>query len=178
MDHQLPNMEGMVLGEYLRKNNPHMEIALVTGHQEARLARVSEEHRITLISKPFQVEEILDVVSAYKSAAQERHLERLKRSDKNFAPLLQDYLEGLPESFDIPSVPGRIEEKILKTTRDALRNLRSVQRYNEKDRVTAFSGLLAARLLGIKVPKNGQGETLYEAFDACMELHGRRREFS
>src|SRR5215510_14461459 len=43
IDQKLPGMEGLVLGEYLRRNNPDMTIALVTGEQDTRLPRLAKE---------------------------------------------------------------------------------------------------------------------------------------
>src|SRR5262245_55407191 len=54
LDQNLPGMEGLVMGEYLRKNNPRMRIALVTGSEDPRLEKLGAEHRIDVIRKPFE----------------------------------------------------------------------------------------------------------------------------
>lgn len=178
LDQNLPGMEGLVLGEYLRQNNPHMAIALVTGSTEPQLARLSEAHHITFIAKPFAVEAILDVVSDYRARAQERLALRRQRDDLDYAPPLSAHVGVLTARYEVPSVPSRVEERVVLQIRESLRQLRSVSRYNERDRVVALSGLLAALVLGVKLPRNGQGETLFEEYDACMRAHGRRTEFS
>lgn len=178
LDQNLPGMEGLVLGEYLRHNNPHMAIALVTGSSDPRLERVSQEQDITFIAKPFEVERILDVVTAYQEAARTRLESRRQQSDPDFAPRLAAHLDAVEARFDVPSVPSRIEERLAIQIREALRNLGSVSRYNERDRAVALAGLLAARVLGVKLPRASDGQTLYEAYDDCMRQHGRRLEFS
>ena len=39
VDHHLPGIDGIVLSEYLRANNPAMKIALVTAEQDRQLQR-------------------------------------------------------------------------------------------------------------------------------------------
>ena len=50
-------------------------------------------------------------------------------------------------------------------------------RYTERDRVLALSGLLAARVLGVDLPRLPSGRTPYEEYDEIMRQHGRRTEF-
>jgi CheY-like chemotaxis protein len=178
LDQNLPGMEGLVLGEYLRQNNPHMAIALVTGSADPRLERVSQEQNITFIPKPFGVEQILDVVTAYQEAAQARLEARRQREDPDFVPSLAAHMDAVEARYAIPSVPSRIEERLVIQIRESLRNLGSVSRYNERDRAIALSGLVTARVLGIKLPRASSGQTLYEVYDGCMRQHGRRLEFS
>ena len=58
IDHKLPGMEGLVLGEYLRRNNADMTIALITGESDQRLLRQTKALNITFVSKPFDVRQI------------------------------------------------------------------------------------------------------------------------
>ncbi len=178
LDQNLPGMEGLVFGEYLRQNNPHMEIALVTGSDAQNLERLTEAQDITLIPKPFQVDQILDVVSSYRKRAAARSAEEQLHGAPDFAPPLSTYLGEMTRVYSVPSVPSRIEDRLVQTVRDSLRNLHSVAHYNERDRVVALSGLISALVLGVKLPKNNQGQTLYEEYDAAMTAHGRRTEFA
>jgi CheY-like chemotaxis protein len=174
LDHNLPGMEGLVLGEYLRRNNPHMAIALVTGETDKRLERVSKEHDITFVAKPFQVGEILEVVENYRDASHQRHQARLAAADADFAPRFDG---PIGESFDLPHLPTRVEERLLARIRDAMTNLASVHRYTERERAAALSGIVATRVLGIKLPKGRSGLPLDQEFDVIMRQHGRRTEF-
>ncbi|NIX18602.1 MAG: response regulator, partial [Actinobacteria bacterium] len=49
LDHNLPGMEGLLLGEYLRDNNPEMTIALVTGSDEPKLERRTRDLKIKFV---------------------------------------------------------------------------------------------------------------------------------
>ena len=74
-------MEGLVLGEYLRRNNPDMTIALVTAEGDVRLERKSRDLSITYIRKPFKVADILGVLADCVEAAREREARRLRQED-------------------------------------------------------------------------------------------------
>jgi DNA-binding NtrC family response regulator len=176
LDQHLPGMEGFVLGEYLRRNNPHMEIALVTGTHDARLERLAREQGLWFIPKPFEVGQILDVMSAYRAKAKEREATQAAQADPDHAPPLSRYVGELAEVYAMPAAPTRVEERLVQQLRESLRSLKG-SKYTERERVIALSGLLAARVLGLKLPRNAQGETLYEEYDARMREHGRRPEF-
>ncbi len=69
-------------------------------------------------------------------------------------------------------------ERTVRMTMPKLNDLRSVGRYTERDRVVCLSGLLAARVLGVDLPKTHAGLTLFEEYDQVMRAQGRRTEFS
>lgn len=177
LDQNLPGMEGLVLGEYLRKNNPHMKIALVTGSEDHRLERMGEAHDIRVIRKPFQVSQILDLVTDFQNEAAARMEERQARSDPDYAVPLGRFFAELPEAFAIPNVPSRLEERLTSAIKRNLTELRSVSRYNERARALAYAGLLAMQVLGLKIPKGSKGKLLTKEFDELMVEHGRRPEF-
>lgn len=177
IDHQLPEMEGLVFGEYLRRNNPDMKVALVTAEQGPGLARRAREHGITFIAKPFRNAEILAVLGEYATMAAERDRERRNQTSRDFAPPFAAHAAELGSAFDMPRVPSRIEDRLISTVKRALGDLRSAGRYTERERVIALSGLLAARVLGVDLPKASSGRTLYEEYDAIMIERGRRPEF-
>ncbi len=172
LDQNLPGMEGLVFGEYLRKNNPFMKIALVTGSDETHIDRTASALDIRVIRKPFQVPQILDLITAFKTEAEERREQRLSHTDPDFHPPLRRHLAELSDVFALPNVPTRIEERIIRTVRDSLASLRTVSRYNERDRVVAYAGLVALEVMGVKAPKIN-GRTLLEEYDALMSEHGR-----
>ncbi|MEQ9502965.1 MAG: response regulator [Deltaproteobacteria bacterium] len=172
LDQNLPGMEGLVFGEYLRKNNPFLKIALVTGSEETHIDRTASALDIRVIRKPFQVSEILDLVTAFRSEAAERRAQRLAHTDPEYHVPMARHLAELSDVFALPNIPTRIEERIIRTVRDSLASLRTVSRYNERDRAVAYAGLVTMNVLGIKAPKIN-GRTLLEEYDALMEEHGR-----
>jgi CheY-like chemotaxis protein len=177
IDHHLPGMEGMMLGEYLRKNNPDMTIAVVTGSKEPSLLRRSQELGLEFITKPFTVSQIREVIEKYQTAAENREEQRWQKADDDFVPPIARYTASLGSFFEMPSVPTRIETRLTETIKRSLNNLRSVHRYNEKDRVIALSGLISAKVLGIRLPKTPANRTLFEEYDTLMIERGRRPEF-
>ncbi len=177
IDQRLPGMDGVVVGEYLRKNNPDMTIALVTGDEDRKLQRKSRDLGLAFISKPFVVGDINQLLDDYARAAQERRERRLRRDDPDYAPRLARYFDEIAGSYAMPNVPSRISDRLVETLKRSLNDLRSVGRYTERDRILALSGLVAARVLGIDLPRAGD-HSMYEEYDALMRQHGRRPEFS
>ncbi len=177
IDHRLPGMEGLVLGEYLRQNNPDMTIALITGEGDPRLERKSRDLSITYIPKPFGMEEIIEVLKDYLASALEREQARQHRADPDFCPPVSFYAAELGAAYAMPNVPNRIEARLTDTIKRCLSDLRTVGRYSEKDRIIALSGLLTAEVLGVRLPKTKSGRSLQEEYDDIMRQHGRRIEF-
>ena len=77
----------------------------------------------------------------------------------------------------MPSVPARVEDRLVHAVRDGLNELRSLGRYNERDRVMTYAGLVSMRVLGIKSPKTKAGRSYFEEYDHLMQEHGRKMEF-
>lgn len=177
LDHNLPGMEGLLLGEYLRRHNPDMTIALVTGEDNTKLERRTRDLHIQFIPKPFDVDRISRVMEECVETLRERDAQRLRREDTDFEPPLSRYVRELTEVYGIPNVPSRVSDRIVESLKRSLNNLRTTARYTERDRVIALSGLLAARVLGMDLPKSANGVSLYEEYDRCMKEHGRRTEF-
>lgn len=177
LDFNLPGMNGLVLGEYLRRNNPDMHLALVTGENDRKLERRSRDIAMTYIQKPFQVGDILAIVDAYREAACERLERRLNRDAPDFEPPIGRFLADIGATYAIPNVPRRTQERLVETIKRCLNDLRTVGRYTERDRVIALSGLVAAEVLSVQLPRATSGRTLFEEYDALMRTHGRRTEF-
>lgn len=177
LDHNLPGMEGLLLGEYLRKSNPDLLIALVTGTDDPKVERRTRELKVTFIAKPFDNAQIHRVLETYVEHARQRAAQREAQGAEDFEPPIARFAEDLHDSYSIPKVPGRITDRLVSTLQRSLTNLRSVARYNERDRVVALSGLLTARVLGIDLPRTSAGLTLFEEYDRLMQTHGRRTEF-
>jgi len=178
LDHNLPGMEGLVLGQYLRRNNPHMTIALVTGDDDERLPGQTRDAGIAFVAKPFEPEVVRRLLREYAEEAEERRVRRHEQQASDYGPPIADYATALTESFGIPKVPGRVQNRIVETLKRSLNNLRSPSRYTERDRVVALSGLVAAKVLGIELPRTKSERTLFEEYDALMRENGRRPEFS
>lgn len=177
LDQQLPGMEGLLLGEYLRRNNKDMMIALVTGQADKQLEKRSRQHSIRFLAKPFKVQDIFNILDEYINGAAERAELRRNQHDTDYCPPIAEYVEELTDCYGIPNVPNRVEDRIVQTLKRALNELRSDSRYTERDRVIALSGLLAAKVLSINLPKSSQGLSMYEEYDELMRSHGRRPEF-
>tara|TARA_B100000609_G_scaffold10969_1_gene8402 strand:+ start:1866 stop:2585 length:720 start_codon:yes stop_codon:yes gene_type:complete len=178
LDQKLPGMDGIVFGKYLLKNNPHMHIALVTGHSGPKLERMSREHHITYIEKPFKIEELLEVVDSYKAKidAGQRHQKEVDATD--YAPSFQPFFEHISDEYGLPEAPNRLQKLLFQHIRDLLGELSLSGRFTEEKRAMALSGLLAAQVFGMKLPRLKDGTTPWEAYDALMELHGKRKEFT
>jgi len=177
LDHNLPGMEGLLLGAYLRRSNPDMTIALVTGEEDPRLERRTRDLAITFIRKPFDVGDIGGVIDRYLQAAQDREERRLRREDPDFEPPIARHILELADCYGIPSVPDRITDRLVQNIKRCMSNLRTASRYTERDRVIALAGLLTARVLGVELPKHDADRTLYEEYDRIMRERGRRTEF-
>ncbi|MCB9658096.1 MAG: response regulator [Polyangiales bacterium] len=177
LDHNLPGMEGILLGEYLRRHNPHITIALVTGDDDPRLPRESRQHEIEFVAKPFEPERIERLLRDAVIAGKERMAAEAARGQETFEPPIAAYVDQVGPCYDIPKVPDRLAKRLVDTLKRHLNNLRNASRYNERDRVVAFSGLLSAKVLGLDLPRAASGKTLYEEYDALMRQHGRRPEF-
>jgi CheY-like chemotaxis protein len=177
IDHHLPGMEGLVLGGYLRRNNPHMQLALVTGEPDPKLKRQSDQLMITFIQKPFDLRRLKEVVDLYLAEAKERREQRAGRQEPDFEAALALYHRDLPEYFSLPRAPERLVEALRRRLKECLNNLSCGSRYNERDRVAALAGLLALQVLGIPAPKDKDGRTLFEAYDQAMRENGRHAEF-
>ena len=177
LDQKLPGMEGLVLGEYLRRNNPDMMIALVSGEDSRALLKRSRELSIAFIEKPFEVPTVLRILADYQEQAEERREQRLRREAPDYEPPIARFADDVTACYGIPKVPGRVEARIVETLKRCLNNLRSISRYSERDRVVALSGLLSARVLGLELPQTNSGKSLFQEYDDLMRMHGRRTEF-
>ncbi|MFT7579959.1 MAG: CheY-like chemotaxis protein [Myxococcota bacterium] len=178
LDHHLPGMEGLVLGEYLRKNNPKMLIALVTGGADAQVERMAEEHGIILIHKPFEMEQLLEVVERAAATEHARTRRADEKADTDFTPRVWEHHEALPAYFEGFNVPRRVEDHLGWKIRAALDAVKFSGGDDEQARVAAYAGLLAAEVLGIKLPRHKDGQTLYETYDGLMNEFGKRAAFS
>jgi len=177
LDQDLPGMEGLLLGEFLRRNNPDMAVALVTGRDALRLENKTRELEVKLIAKPFEVGEIMGVLDGYLSRmAADAAIVRAEANPDHTPPIAEFCVE-LGAYYDMPNVPQRIEERLAGGIARALRGLRSEARYNESERVMALAGLLTAKVLGIRLPKGAEGLSMYAEYDRLMGRHDRRPEF-
>lgn len=175
LDHNLPGMEGLVLGQYLRRNNPDMSIVLVTGDIDEKLPGRAKDAGLHFLPKPFSPGDVRRLLEDYVVEAKERH--RLRMDEGDAGALIADYAQSLVDAYSIPKVPGRIESRIVDTLKRSLHNLRSTSRYTERDRVIALGGLLAAKVLGMELPRARSERTLWEEYDALMRQHGRQEVF-
>lgn len=178
LDHNLPGIEGLVVGEYFRRNNPDMIVALVTGDTDERIERRARALDIRFVRKPFPIAAITALIDEYERRAEERQRERVERLDVHFTPTFARHAPELPDCFGVSGVSQRITERLVATIRRSLHDLRAVSRYTERDRVVALSGLITAQVLGLALPRASSGATLFEEYDEIMRARGRRAEFT
>ncbi len=176
IDHRLPGMDGLVLAEYLRRSNPDMAIAMISGAVDGRVERKSRDLSIRFIPKPFGIDEVLQVIDEYLSEARAR--DDYRRSvEVDVEPPIARFIDDVGASFGVPSVPARLEERLVSTIKRCLNDMRSASRYNERDRVVALCGLITAKVLNVDLPRMADGRTLFEEYDTLMESRGKRVEF-
>ena len=176
LDHNLPGMEGLVLGEYLQKNNPEMAISLVTGDCSDRLKRLCSQADIGYIEKPFEWSELSVVIEAQRVAALRR--KKIPIDGRYaFEVDLSAVVSDLSGAFDMPSMPQRIQDKLVRKIRESLDRMALQRQLSEHDRSLAYSGLMSALVLNLRLPKERDGLTLYERYDQLVEQAGGRREF-
>jgi CheY-like chemotaxis protein len=177
LDQRLPGIQGLVFGEYLRENNPEMTVTLVTAESDERLDRVAAAHGIAVIEKPFEVDAILKVVERHRAGVAARREQAAAEGDPAFAPPVAEHLDALDAFFHPPGVPQRLQDLLDARIRDALHGARGGAPGHQGDRVAAFAGLLAARVLGVRLPHLRDGHSLYDEYDDLMVQQGRRVEF-
>lgn len=176
LDHNLPGMEGLMLGEYLRRNNPDMQVALVTGEDPSTLEELTRAHGIVLIPKPFDLSDILDLVSRLQSERQREEKEKGAAMLGEHAVPLAEHAQGIREAYAMPGVPARLVDRVQLVVKERIARIQR-GRYTEADRVEAVAGLLAAEVLGVDLQKTSEGETLQMVYDQAMVRDGRRGEF-
>ena len=178
LDYNLPGMDGLVVGEWLRDNNPDMQIALVTAEVDEALEALCRDHAIRYVEKPFDIGDITGIIGRFRAGERERLARRQMQANPFAHPPTAKYLEALKDYYGMPSLPNRVEEQLVRTVKQALAQLHSRGRYTEEHRVAAYAGLLAAKLLGVRLPRGRRDQTLYEEYDALMRDYGREPAFS
>ncbi len=180
LDHRLPGMEGMVLGEYLHRNNPQMEVALMTGDPDPRLHRVAEAAGLVLVEKPFDVEVIERILarSVKRDLASAEAQTPAAADPSAGGPVdLMPHYEALTEAFAAPSMPHRLEELLSRRVREALEQIRYHGGFDERARAIAYAGLITAQVLGIRLPRTRHGTALTDWYDELMIASGRPPAF-
>ncbi|MBM4319832.1 MAG: response regulator [Deltaproteobacteria bacterium] len=177
VDHVLPRMDGLTLSGYLRRANPLIEVVLMTGEETPRLRHAAQEEGIRFLGKPLSIEQVTRLVEEQHQALHQR-AEKMKHADPWFCPRLDlPLLDEAAAQLGLPPAPERLREAVVVALRDALAHLRSRGRYNEKDRLLLFAGILAARLLRIPLPAVMDGRSFAEEYDRLMLRLGKRSEF-
>ena len=177
VDHRLPGMEGLVLGEYLRRNNPDMSIVMMTGSTDPRIERRSRDLRSS--SWPSRStsprrscgRRISHLGARTRVPAPPQRRPRVQSPARRVHRRRSGKLRAARRS------PIGSKTAWPKTIKRCLNDLTTAARYNERDRVMALSGLLTARVLGVSLPRAKSGITLFEEYDRLMLERGRRPEF-
>lgn len=176
LDHNLPGMEGLVLGEYLKRHNAELEIALVTGDSSDRVQRLCDTYGISYVSKPFERSELVGIIDRAK---QRRKVEPGEEDEVSLAPFprITEYAEALPDIFEMPNAPQRLQDQLGWHIQEALSRMR-LHGPSEADRTLAFAGLITARVLGLKLQRNRRGLTPWEDYDDVIASWGGAPMFS
>jgi hypothetical protein len=154
-----------------------MSIVMMTGSEDPRVERKSRDLSLTFLPKPFQIRDLLTIIEEFVAAAKKRDVGRRDSEDEEYYPPIESFVSEITACYAVPSVPGRIEGRLVETVKRCLQNLSSVARYTERERVMALSGLLAAQVLGVSLPRTKSGLTLFEEYDRLMLERGRRTAF-
>ncbi len=192
LDHHLPGMEGLVLGEYLHRNNPQMEVVLMTGDPDARTAREALGYGLTLFAKPFELERVHELlVRAIRRAKARRATTELRalRQDGSGGEAdakparppgidLAAHFDALPEAFGLSTVPRRVEEQLARHIREALETLELRDPSDAVARAVAYAGIVTAQVLGLKLPRTKAGATYAAWYDALMIESGEASAFT
>lgn len=176
VDNRLPNMQGIVLCEYLRRNNPIMKIVLMTAHPEKKIISKAGNIGINFLEKPFKICELHNIISEYREEIAGLNSEKLKELNPNYYVKLNEVLNYAYEFFGTPNVPDRLKKKVVRSVQDSIHMISSDANYNEKDRARAFVGLIISKCLSINLPKYNN-LSCYEFFDNRMEELGKDQPF-
>lgn len=180
LDHRLPGMEGLVLGEYLHRNNPEMEVALVTGDASEKLVRAAEARGLTVIAKPFEVDALVAVLetAVRRQKAALRASEAMAEHLADAGPIdLGPMFPHLGELFDLPGVPQRLTELLARRVRESLEVLQLQDARDEKARLVAYTGIIAAQVLRLRLPHTRHGVSYAAWYDQLMRDSGRPPAF-
>jgi CheY-like chemotaxis protein len=180
LDHRLPGMEGLVLGEYLHRNNPSMEVALMTGDADPRLAQVAHASGLEVLMKPFELEDItrfLERAVAKERARQHAGCPAAADPEAGHPIDLAPHFLALGRAFASPSVSQRIEELLARRVREALEAIRYGDSFDERARAIAYSGIIAAEVLGIHLPRPKHHSSMAAWYDSLMHECGRPSAF-
>jgi hypothetical protein len=141
----------------------------VTGDTTPRLRRLCEQEDLRFIAKPFEREDLVELVRAAERRAGLSTEEEVTNPAR--APLIGPFLTTLDEVFQLPKTPQRLQDQLAWHVQESLSKMR-MHGPNEQERTVAFSALLAARVLGCRLPKTSQGKSPYEAYDELMDAWG------
>lgn len=180
LDHRLPGMEGLVLGEYLHRNNPSMEVALMTGDADPRLAQLAQAAGLELLPKPFDLDDItrfLDRAMAKEHARVHAHSPAAADPDVGHPIDLAPHLSSLSKAFAAPAVSQRIEELLARRVREALEAIRYGDAFDERARAIAYAGIVTAEVLGIHLPRPKHHASMAAWYDELMQKSGRPTAF-
>ena len=178
LDQNLPGMAGLVLGEYLRRNNPHMKIAMVTGESSERLQRLSAAQDIVFIPKPFELSQLLDVITEAQTETRRRQAAQDAAESPAYVARPGAHGRALRDTYAMPRISARIQSRLVRTIKAALSRLRNQGEHWAVDRSVALAGLLTAQVLNLELPRTRDGKSLFEEYDALMHADGRRTEFN
>jgi len=179
LDHHLPEMEGLVFGEYLQRNNPRMVVVLVSGSPDARLPGEAEAAGVRFIAKPFEPEQLVDLLHTTVTQEDARlAASRAALSQHAAGPVRWgEHWAELGAAFGVSGCPQRLEDTLAHRTREALEAISFRGGFDERSRAIAYAGLVALRVLGASIPVTRSGTSFTAWYDQLMRDAGRPEAF-
>ena len=127
--------------------------AVSTGHVFADWEVFDTAHCMDRLVSPCAA--ALDVVESYRRKVDQDREQWVEEHSDHYAPDIAAHVAGLTEAFDMPGMPQRIEDQLHQRVRDGLNDLKRGAGNVEADRVKVLSGLIAARVLGRELHRDG-----------------------
>lgn len=179
LDQSLPGIEGMVLGSYLQEHNPNISVALITGVRDPKLERLCSRQNITFIPKPFDFDEIHEVITRTQDQLDQLDQDAERREiESDHRVHLARHLALFPEGFGLPAPPRRLRDQLIREVKSRLERMRMSALIDEQDRAFAYSGLITLAVLGVRSPRDRVGQNWWEQYDDLMRKHERPTAFT
>ena len=191
LDQNLPGMEGLTLGDYLYQHAPHIYLVLITGSSSKRIERLCAQKEIQLISKPFEISDLIETVTYVqkklleeerrawsRGSSQRLHRQGLHANGVTPKVDLSPYVNLLQDHYKLPLIPKRAQSHLTQGIKRALDRMKhSADQEYERQRACAYAGLVTALVLGVRMSKLKDGKTVWQVYDELLEKRDELPEF-
>ena len=165
----------------------------MTGDSSRKIERLCSQKEIQLISKPFEIDDLLETVSF----VQKKLLEDQKRAlaqrqnpthrDARYNPHAGDvtpkvdlspYVPFMREHYTLPLIPNRAQNQLTQGIKRALDRMKHSEGQEYlRQRAFAYAGLITALVFDVRMSKLKDGKTVWQAYDDLLEKRGEFPEF-